>query len=200
MLGRSRFPMLVPGSTGTTSRGSPSSRVSLWRRPSLAALATAALAVFSGCTVPDSELDLIDLFPFTERGQEVQLIDLGTAAAEPHLIDGWSRSDVLPSGESIAWLVSRATVRFAIREPKDARVIVRCGLVGADSPRTVPITASFNQHRIGSFPVRHGLQERGLRLSARAQRTGTNELVSRARSSRMRRSAPGTPLRRSPAT
>src|SRR6185503_17635903 len=93
---------------------------------------TSVLVTGAGCrTRPDEgevRIDLVRLFPMTDRGQEVQVIDLGTPAADGHLLGGWSQNDTLPSGESVVWGVGRrASLRFAIREPAEGRLIARCG-------------------------------------------------------------------------
>lgn len=154
----------------------PDSRPRLVRSALLAAV---VLASGAACGRSDSTaIDLLELFPFTERGQEVQVIDIGTPASEPHLVSGWTRSETLPSGESVARATARrASVRFTIRTPADGRVVVRCGVPGVEARRAVPVLVSFNRHRVGSFRLRNELAERSFRLPARFQRVGTNELV-----------------------
>jgi arylsulfatase A-like enzyme len=140
--------------------------------------ALAALAFVSCASPRGSEVDLLALFPFTEHGQEVQQIDLGTPAAEPHLVVGWSEADRLPSGDSVAWAIARrATLRFTIREPTEGRMVIRCGIPGAEQRRVVPIIVSLNNRRVGAMRLRSEMAEQTLRVPLIAQRAGNNELT-----------------------
>jgi hypothetical protein len=59
-------------------------------------LAVALLA--AGCAKGASSyvaVDLLALFPFTDAGQSVAAIDLGSAAAAAHVRDGWSQPRAL---------------------------------------------------------------------------------------------------------
>src|SRR4029453_10915949 len=96
----------------------------------------------------------------------------------PSLIGGWSQRDTLPTGESVVWGMARRTsIRFAIREPADARLIVRCGMPGAaDVRRFVPVMVSLKRRRVGTLRLGLKLQEHELRLPIRTQRAGMNEL------------------------
>ena len=125
-----------------------------------------------------TEVDLLTLFPFTERGLEAAVIDLGSPEAEPHLVRGWSRAETLPTGETVAWgMAKRSTVRFAIQSPTDARLVLRCGVPSDGGRGPVPTIVSLNRRRIGSMRLKRTLEEHVVRLPAHVQRTGMNELA-----------------------
>src|SRR5690349_15098960 len=98
-----------------------------------------AIALVAGaltCAREPAAVDLLALFPFTDAGQLTDVIDLGTPAADAHLRGGWSAPETLASGESAAWTVARrASVQLALSEPRDRRLVVRCGLPAPEAPR-----------------------------------------------------------------
>ena len=126
---------------------------------------------------PVSVVDLVERFRFTDAGQAVSLIDLGTPDAETHLRDGWSVPGLLPSGESVAWAVARrARVQFAIDEPFDGRLLVHCTLAAPDAPRAVAVTVTLNGHRLGVLRVQRELAMHALALPSHLQQRGINVL------------------------
>jgi len=122
-------------------------------------------------------VDLLRIFPFTDAGQTVELIDLGTPQADALLRAGWSAPATLPGGASGAWAIARqATVQFVIARPADGSLVVRCGLLGEHAPRAALLTVGLNGWRLGLVRVGPTLAEHTLRLPARYQRAGTNML------------------------
>ncbi len=132
-----------------------------------------ALACARQPSVDPVAVDLLALFPFTEAGQTVDAIDLGTPAADAHLRAGWSRPERLPSGDSGAWAVARrATVQLAVAEPRDGRLVVRAGLLAPGELRALVVTVSVNGRRAGLLRLRPGLLEHTVRVPGRLLRRG----------------------------
>jgi arylsulfatase A-like enzyme len=141
----------------------------------------AIVAASASCLwrVPDREveIDLLSLFAFTEAGQEVDAIDFGTPEAGAHLPAGWSAPDRLPSGQSVAWGVARrSAVRFALREPAERRLLVRCGVPGATHRPMTVVGVDLNGHPLTSLRLGTALDEQVVPLPAEFQRAGLNEL------------------------
>lgn len=153
----------------------------------LACISLAVAPLLGACTgEPRQEpiLDLLTLFPYTSSGLAATRIDLGGPDARAHLRSGWSAPIGLPAGGIGALAVAAsASLQVVVRTPADARLVVRCGLLGDDPPASVSVRVSLNGDRLGVLHVRGGLRARGglsehaLRLPARVQRGGLNVLT-----------------------
>jgi arylsulfatase A-like enzyme len=125
-----------------------------------------------------SSLSLLDLFPYTDVGQAVAKIDLGSTAAEPHLRGGWSAPETLTSGDTVAWGTARvASLQFSVLEPADSRLVVRAGLLGPRALSRAVLQVRLNGRPLGRLLVDRTLREHALSLPARVQLAGANVLA-----------------------
>ncbi len=141
-----------------------------------------ALVWLLGCTNGGEKpvrIDLAHLFPYTEAGQEADAIHLGTAEATRHLLRGWSEVETLDGGEQVSWALARRTVLgFAVRQPADRQLILRCGFPNTDATLAVPVPVlvSLNGVGVDALLLHGGLTEYQLPLPARLQHAGRNRL------------------------
>jgi len=161
----------------------------------LGSLFLAPAALLGACAgEPRSEtaLDLLALFPYTASGLAAARIDLASPDARAHLRGGWSAPVDLPGrGVGRFAVAGSASLQVAIRTPQDARLLVRCGLLGEGPRRPVAVRVRLNGNRLGVLRVAGGLSEHTLALPASAQRVGLNVLgFTRSTVGRSRRSAP----------
>src|SRR5262249_32315196 len=124
-----------------------------------------------------TKIDLLQLFAYTDSGQQTSQIDFGAATAPAYLIRGWSPSETLSSGEVVARAVAReALLRFAVRDPGDTRLYLRCGLLSDDHRAARPqrITMQVNGRFGQQLTVRDRLEDLVVDLPRRLLQPGEN--------------------------
>lgn len=127
--------------------------------------------------VPEARLSLLELFPFTESGQQLRALDLGAPAARPYLTAGWSESELAPSGESVVWASARKSqLRFSVPQPAARRLIFRSGVFPAGRRYPRRVTVKLNGRSVGRLRLQPGWQEVAVDLPAEAQWPGRNVL------------------------
>jgi len=126
-----------------------------------------------------TRLDLIALFPFTEAAEQGDLVDLGSPASKAQLASGWSRPETLPTGEAVAWAEGqRASVEFAVREPAERRVVLRCAVPsgGGLFRGFSPVSVRLNGRPVRSVRFGPSFEDVSIVLPIAFQRPGRNTL------------------------
>jgi len=139
------------------------------------------LAAGSACQRRESaapvRVDLVDAFPYTSRGQEAARIDVGTPGAAAYVLSGWSALEVLATGESVLRGIQRqSALQFAVQQPAQRRMTVRCRLVGSHAGRPQKVMVRLNHRWISPFFPQSEFKEYDIVLPASAQRVGRNVL------------------------
>ncbi len=140
-----------------------------------------ALAAGLGCgRAPDLVLthDLIDEFPVAEIVRERSVIDIGTDATRPLLIDGWSWDETRRDGTTFAWGTGgRSEIEFFLVEARRLRATLRCfpfRYPGAPDQR---VDVSVNGQPSGRVALETGLREYPLTIPAEALVAGRNRVT-----------------------
>jgi arylsulfatase A-like enzyme len=141
----------------------------------------AILLVMPACRRDESEppvtIDLLQQFPYTVSGQHAPRIELGRAGSEAYLLDGWSAREVLSSGVAVVRGVQRrAAMQFALAEPLDRRLIVRCARIAAHASPPQKVMVRLNQHWLVPIVPQDGFTTFEVLLPAMVQRRGRNVL------------------------
>jgi arylsulfatase A-like enzyme len=151
------------------------------RRTGRCLLVLAALLSLHACSSPETtseiQIDLLRLFPYTDSGQQLRDLDLGTPAAHVHLRRGWSPPETLPTGERVVWAAARrAQLFFTLRDRAPRRLVVRCGITSSALRPARNVIVRLNDRMIGKLRLQEGWQEHALDLPERTQRPGRNIL------------------------
>jgi choline-sulfatase len=125
--------------------------------------------------------DLAALLPMAEVSREAGSVELGTAAARPHLADGWYSNERSRGGERYVWSRGDASVfDFFLAAPRDLRVEIRCAPLPFAGVRQA-ISSRLNGHPLGAFELADGMATYAVRLPKASLVAGNNELEFRYR-------------------
>src|SRR5262249_1704302 len=133
-------------------------------------LAAFLLIIACGCSqrdiAPETTIDLLHLFPFTDSGQETDEIHLGAAGSEAYLVRGWSAPETLPTGETVVQAHGRnALVRFALAHPADRSIHLHCAMLSLQAQPQVqpahplPVMVQLNGRSVAQLRLHNGFEE-----------------------------------------
>lgn len=139
-------------------------------------LACAALALALAACGRDERLELTAQMPLATLWRETASIDLGTAAARPHLLLGWD-IDENWHGTSMVWAQDeRSLLSFYVATPRPLTLRMRGGpLVGPDVPQQT-VDVAVNGTAIGQWQLAAGQHDYALPIPASALRPRENVL------------------------
>jgi arylsulfatase A-like enzyme len=140
----------------------------------------ALLTVGLGCQ-PRPELvtlyDLVGEFPVAEVSREEPLIDIGTEAARPHLVDGWSWDEARRDGTTFVWAAGeRSELEFFVGNPRPMTAYFRCRPFSYPGAPPQSVRASLNGEPIGVIELIRGTHDYELALPAKSLTGGVNRL------------------------
>ena len=134
---------------------------------------------------------LTELLPVAEVEQEPRRLDLGTAAARPHLVRGWS-VDEAGGGATFVWSDGpESEVRFFLAEPRDLEIRLACEPYAFPGAPEQAVTLAVNGEEVERVALPPGLREHAVRLPGGSLRAGENGLLLRYAWTRSPREATG---------
>ncbi len=146
------------------------------------ALVAGLLVAGLGCSPNDPVepyLDLIDAFPEARLASDTGSLLLGTPAARPHLVTGWSKDlGGVDGGETFVRTVGkRSLLRFELVAPREVELTLdsRLRLAPGEAPPTLSVLA--NGAPVGDVGLRRGRGEYRVGIPAAATRVGENLLT-----------------------
>jgi arylsulfatase A-like enzyme len=122
-----------------------------------------ALAAGLGCgRAPDlvPTHDLIAEFPVAEIARERSVIDFGTDATRPLLIDGWSWDETRRDGTTFAWGTGKVSeLEMFLAEPTQLRGTLRCFPFRFPGAPDQWVDVSVNEITIGRVNLKPGIHQ-----------------------------------------
>lgn len=143
------------------------------------------LLALAACSPGDRPLvpvhDLAALLPLAEVRREIGLIDFGTPAARPYLMNGWYRNEGGGrKGPTIVWSKGAASVvEIFLAVPRDLRAELRCAPFDAGDKTAQTVTVELNGRHVAELTLRPRLHDYTVALPREAQVAGINRLAFR---------------------
>jgi arylsulfatase A-like enzyme len=147
---------------------------SLW----LAALACSACGGPASPPLGAVVADLVAELPLAEVRREVAEIDLGTAAARPHLASGWSWDETAGDGASFVWSEGeRSELTFFLSARRDIHLAFRVLPLSYPGAPDQGLAVEVNGLPVGRLDLPRQWTEPRLRLSRESLAAGENRLA-----------------------
>ncbi len=142
------------------------------------AAASIALALVAGQarSLPPKAYDFIEEFPTAAVRTETAEIDFGTAAARPHLIDGWSHDERNQQYSFVWGTGDHSTLVWFLIEPRDLTLRFRCWPLAAKSRRQT-ITVAVNEQTLQTIELGPRGGTYSVPVPAEALRPGDNRAL-----------------------
>ena len=144
-----------------------------------------ALGLTAACGSPAERRqvsDLVELLPLATVRSETAVLDLGTPAARPHLVSGWSRNERNPSGETFVWGTGdESELMFRVFWPRDLDFEFRCSPFGQGNTQPPSLSFLVNGKEAGQLRLLWGRQSYHLSIPRELLRSGENLLTIRNR-------------------
>jgi len=141
----------------------------------------ALVAVAVGCGPANQQrvvLDLVEALPVAEVLAEQAEVVFGTAAARPHLEEGWSLDEQRRDGTTFVWATgNRSVFRFYCSAPRDLAAHLRCAPFVFEGAPAQVVDIGINGRPVAAVEIRRGIREYTVVLPASALTAGINRLV-----------------------
>jgi arylsulfatase A-like enzyme len=161
------------------------------------AAAIAALAcALTGCPSPRKTVvyDLARRVGVADRWSSREVILFGTAAAEPHQVDGFYREAAAPAGDAFTWTKGHAELSLSFDQPAARTAVV--DLAPYRGVRGQAAEVSLNGRPVARLTLNDGRHRYRVPLPSEAQRAGDNRLRFEFAATASPADTPGNPDRR----
>jgi hypothetical protein len=134
--------------------------------------------ILVGCAGDDDLVPITDLvkrLPAATLWSETTQLDLGTPAARPHLVSGWSYNEKTAQGETFVWATGEESeIRFVVVWLRDLPLVLRSKPHRRHGLISGKLTLQVNGHPIEITEPRGGGRDHHLTLPAGVLFEGEN--------------------------